>query len=420
MNLYTLITNLKRDYPESAISKDISLIYDLNEYNQINLPYYNIDKIIAEYEKYPVPTISCGIMTFNEERCIYRCMNSIYNEFDEIILLDSFSTDNTINIVQSNFPVVKIFYEKWKKDFSYTRNKLIEYCNSDWIIFIDSDNVYSKDNKGKIKRIIKLIDFLDIKCVISPIIEEHNGHVYTDNRKIIKNNGFLFKGKIHEEPFHINGDLPLNISADILVFHDGYDDKFVNQTDKYKRNLQSTKDMILTEPNNPKWLYFYARELQQENVDLNELAIILEKALILFESSKYKRYLPETIILYCQVLLKTNSFEKLIIQIEYLEKLMPNCLDVDYFRAIIIFIQTNIKLGKVANILSNSIQEKSQFSIINSTNDHIHSLLSQIYLSLNQPNSSIEHFNKIGFEKTKLKTQETYDILYKYLKEVVR
>ena len=63
---------------------------------------YSLDDIISHYEDMEFPSISCGILTFNEERCIERCINSIYNKFDEIIILDSQSSDKTIDIVKKN------------------------------------------------------------------------------------------------------------------------------------------------------------------------------------------------------------------------------------------------------------------------------------------------------------------------------
>ena len=46
-------------------------------------------------------TISINIMTFNEERCIDRCIKSVYLLADEIIIIDTGSTDKTLDILNS-------------------------------------------------------------------------------------------------------------------------------------------------------------------------------------------------------------------------------------------------------------------------------------------------------------------------------
>ncbi|WP_141112691.1 glycosyltransferase [Clostridium botulinum] len=61
--------------------------------------FNNIYKLISDYDTTSYPSITCSIIIYNESCCIQRCISSIYNEFDEIILLDSISTDNTLNIV---------------------------------------------------------------------------------------------------------------------------------------------------------------------------------------------------------------------------------------------------------------------------------------------------------------------------------
>ncbi|WP_186375739.1 glycosyltransferase [Bacillus paramycoides] len=114
----------------------------------------------------------------NEERCIKRCLDSIINEFDEIIIIDSLSTDNTVEIIKNYFPNTKLVFENWINDFSFHRNKIINLSSTDWIYFIDADNIYDIKNKGKANRVAKLLNFLKIKCVVSPIIIEYNGHIY--------------------------------------------------------------------------------------------------------------------------------------------------------------------------------------------------------------------------------------------------
>ena len=80
--------------------------------------------------------ISALIITYNEEDNISDVLNSL--EFaDEIILVDSFSTDRTLELAQLH-PKVKIYQHKFE-DFTKQRNLALTYANNDWVLFLDAD-----------------------------------------------------------------------------------------------------------------------------------------------------------------------------------------------------------------------------------------------------------------------------------------
>ncbi|WP_155721338.1 glycosyltransferase, partial [Clostridium sporogenes] len=179
-----------------------------------------------------------------------KCISSIYDEFDEILILDSFSNDKTVNIIQTNFPKANIKFKSWEDDFSLSRNILIDSSQNNWIYFIDADNYYN-DLPNKFKKAVKLLDFIKFTGIASPIIIEFNNHKYTDNRKLFnKNNNIKFFGKVHEEPLK-NNLVPKNITLNISIIHTGYDPKNVDMTKKTLRNIRLTKEMMNLEPQNP-------------------------------------------------------------------------------------------------------------------------------------------------------------------------
>lgn len=253
-----LYNRLKLTNKNSELLNDLELILNIDDFD-INLSKfinYSLDDIISHYEDMEFPSISCGILTFNEERCIERCINSIYNKFDEIIILDSQSSDKTIDIVKKNSHI-KIYSEPWCNDFSFHRNKIIDYSTSNWIYFIDADNTYHSNNENNARKIVKLMEFLEYKGCLSPMIYEHNQEMCLDGRKLFSlNSGLSFHGKVHEEPIYENGNIPTNIAVKIIVNHDGYNENIINQKDKGYRNLLLTKSMMEEDSFNPKWIYF--------------------------------------------------------------------------------------------------------------------------------------------------------------------
>ncbi|MBK7104086.1 MAG: glycosyltransferase family 2 protein [Ignavibacteriae bacterium] len=94
--------------------------------------------------------ISATIITNNEEANIERCLKSLL-WVDEIIVVDSFSTDGTIEICKKYN--CKIFQTEWK-GFGITKKFAVDNSSNDWILSIDSDEVVTDELKKKIENIL--------------------------------------------------------------------------------------------------------------------------------------------------------------------------------------------------------------------------------------------------------------------------
>ncbi|MEB9370601.1 MULTISPECIES: SunS family peptide S-glycosyltransferase [Bacillus] len=399
MNLYDFYQFVKMNNPNSQLFRDLCLIHNINTCDSIYLNLKDeIDNSIQLYENSDFPLITCGIISYNEERCIQRCIDSVINEFDEIIVLDSVSVDQTTNIIKEKFSEVKIFSELWRNDFSYQRNKLISYACNDWIYFIDADNYYGENNIGKAKRVARLIDFLGIKCVISPMIHEYTGHIYVDTRRLfsLKHN-ILFSGKVHEEPVFDDKRIPDNIVVTIDVYHDGYNPVIVNQLQKNKRNLELTEQMIQLEPNNPKWLFFYARELNQVKADKKLVKNVLLKAIDLYEFSSEKRFLIESILLLCKISFEMKDFKTLIKYVSLVEKEFPNCYDIEFYKASLLLFDLESRMNTIIESLHIALDATNEhkYSEINSNGDHFKHLLINLYSLKKDWDSVFKLYNEV-------------------------
>jgi glycosyltransferase involved in cell wall biosynthesis len=94
--------------------------------------------------------ISAAIITYNEEKNIERCLSSLDGIADEIVVLDSNSTDNTQKIC-SKFNVQ--FLERAFTDYSDQKNWAIDKCNYDIILSLDADEELSDELRKSIIRI---------------------------------------------------------------------------------------------------------------------------------------------------------------------------------------------------------------------------------------------------------------------------
>jgi glycosyltransferase involved in cell wall biosynthesis len=94
-----------------------------------------------------MPQISAVIITFNEERNIERCLSSLQNIADEIVVVDSFSSDRTEEICKSFN--AKLYQRTWD-DFSSAKNFGNQQASNDWILSLDADEALSDELKKNI------------------------------------------------------------------------------------------------------------------------------------------------------------------------------------------------------------------------------------------------------------------------------
>jgi glycosyltransferase involved in cell wall biosynthesis len=95
--------------------------------------------------------LSIGILTKNESALIRRCIESA-SFADEIILLDSGSTDNTLDIARSLG--VNIFVSEDWQGFAVQRNRLLERVTGDYIFFLDADEIITPELREEIETIV--------------------------------------------------------------------------------------------------------------------------------------------------------------------------------------------------------------------------------------------------------------------------
>ncbi len=91
--------------------------------------------------------LSVALISFNEEENIGRTLSSIADIASEIILVDSFSTDNTVGIARSFG--AKVFQEEWKGHIEQ-KNSAFNKCSQPWILALDCDEVVNYELKQSI------------------------------------------------------------------------------------------------------------------------------------------------------------------------------------------------------------------------------------------------------------------------------
>lgn len=95
--------------------------------------------------------LSVAMITRNEERDLPRTLDAVRKIADEIVIVDSGSTDRTVEIAESFG--AKVYTEEWK-GFGLQKNSAMDKCTGRWILFIDADEEVSDELREEIRAIV--------------------------------------------------------------------------------------------------------------------------------------------------------------------------------------------------------------------------------------------------------------------------
>ncbi len=180
--------------------------------------------------------ISACMIVKNEERLLPSCLNSIKNVVDEMIIVDTGSTDNTITIA-NNFGA-KIYHHPWNDSFSEARNHSLRYASGDWILQIDADEELEQADIPKLQHAINDPRYNGIVVTIHSTIKD-TVHIFYNTRIFRRGKGF-YKDIIHEQIITEGERLP----TDIRLYHHGYNLDEKTMQIKWQRTTRLLKKQI--------------------------------------------------------------------------------------------------------------------------------------------------------------------------------
>src|SRR5690625_6208118 len=94
-------------------------------------------------------TISLCMIVKNEEEVLRRCLDTVKDVMDEINIVDTGSTDKTIEIAKKYTD--RVFTFEWTGKFKDARNESFKYATQDYILYLDADDVLLKEDRKKLQ-----------------------------------------------------------------------------------------------------------------------------------------------------------------------------------------------------------------------------------------------------------------------------
>lgn len=219
-----------------------------------------------------MPTISLCMIVKNEEIHIARCLDSVAELVDEIIIVDTGSTDSTVEIVSDYTSNIYLYI--WKDDFSDARNYSFSKASMDYCMWMDADDILEEEEKEKfllLKQSLSLdTDIVMMKYNTSFDESGRPSFSYFRERWIRNCPRYRWVGAVHEV-IPPGGSM---IYSDIAVCHRkmkaGDPDRNLNI---YRKMIGEGKHL------EPRQQYYYGRELYDHG-QYEEAVSVLEQFLL--------------------------------------------------------------------------------------------------------------------------------------------
>jgi glycosyltransferase involved in cell wall biosynthesis len=200
----------------------------------------------------------------NEEDNLDRCLKSAEGIADEIIIVDTGSTDSTVEIAKKY--TSNIYFFKWVNDFSAARNFSISKANGDWILILDADDEVPNKYTNEIIELTK-DNSVDLYCfnTLSLLNENDKKNITLNlNPRLFQNMpDYRFKGEIHEQLATVILEKNPNAvikTVPIDIYHYGYIHTNVEKKHKHERNMKILHSQVEKDAENPFILFYIGNQ----------------------------------------------------------------------------------------------------------------------------------------------------------------
>ncbi|MFC4767274.1 glycosyltransferase [Effusibacillus consociatus] len=230
--------------------------------------------------------LSLCMIVKDEEEMLSRCLNSVQGVVEEIIVVDTGSTDRTVEIAKSMG--AKVYNYRWDHDFSRARNVSLEKARGKWILFLDADEEIHPDDRGFVRTLLTNTEASGFFMVIENKMD-HETERALALRLFRSDPQHYFVGSFHEQiassilsanphaQFHRSG---------LRIVHHGYTSEVMKKKKKEERNLEMALAEVSRRPYDGYLRYCAAQAyLGRANPDRQSLEEAVKHLLISKEKS---------------------------------------------------------------------------------------------------------------------------------------
>ncbi|MDY0811082.1 glycosyltransferase [Kitasatospora purpeofusca] len=259
--------DLRRHHPEhpgpaaSRLDRDLPLLRELGAgLTGRHLTAGRDRRATAEeYRLRPPSPVTAVVLTRDEEAAIGPCLRALAADADRVLLIDSGSTDRTVQVARAQGLPVQVVHAPWRDDFSHHRNLAFRHPRPGWFLHVDADEVLAPESAGAVRRALTLLDLLfpDAGLAGCPEVRDIGRPAGAFPARAVRAAGALrFRGRVHERPYDRDGEAPDTVRLDVRFDHHGHRPEAVARHRKLPAYAELVDRCAAEEPDNPKWLYY--------------------------------------------------------------------------------------------------------------------------------------------------------------------
>lgn len=193
----------------------------------------------------------------NEEKNIRRALSWGKEIVSEQIVVDTGSTDRTVEIAEELG--AKVYHFKWINDFSAAKNYAIEQASGEWIAFLDADEYFDQKSAERLLSVLQKAEKMKqegklVHAVRSTLVNVNDsataGVTFQQDRVFRNDPELRYENKIHEA-LRLSGSQNygfLDASDELVILHTGYTSEAYERTGKRERNIQMLKKELKDNP----------------------------------------------------------------------------------------------------------------------------------------------------------------------------
>lgn len=264
---------------------------------------------MAKRQAKGIPLLTACLITRNEETHLAKCLTSLEGVADEIIVVDTGSTDRTRSIAAQAGAKVGSF--AWCDDFAEARNAALKLATGKWVLSIDADEWIASDRVRTFIRDSVQKDRSEAYIIVQ--VDADTQKRYVASPRLFPREGAFWKYRIHEQIQFKNKAIRIQSNVDFWVAHAPRKESIKDGIPHADRNL-AILDRAIEEsvPGSDEYIHasIFRRRSLRPPFDADAIAK-LEEAALWSVSSDYLNHQLLTYKLY-RFLIEENRFEEML------------------------------------------------------------------------------------------------------------
>ncbi|MCX7929462.1 MAG: glycosyltransferase [Chlorobi bacterium] len=203
------------------------------------------------------PLLTLAMIVRNEEEMLPRCLESVRGVVEQIVAVDTGSSDATITVAERYGAEVYRF--EWCDDFAAARNEALRHARGEWILYLDADETLTPESASILRNVLQQqpLQVGGLLCTIVSPHRQDSGSVETHRGaypRLFRNYGYpriAFRGRVHEQItpaiIECGGGI---VHSPIVIYHSGYNIPREHLEAKVRRNYRLLIQHVQEEPLN--------------------------------------------------------------------------------------------------------------------------------------------------------------------------